>query len=436
MSPLSYLSSLFKGRNLSGRVGLFPQSYTTPAPPTASVAPSVPTDSQASSTTLQPLDEEPESPSPSGKHTGLNGLSHTKEPSQGDGEVMKATMTDVQKAIEQLGRNNGSSVRDDARSFSFASTRTGDDDLTDRDTDTDIDMDTDREDTGGGDDWHRDARAKLAEQSRIVVEEQKKKEEEENPIVRSVAPPIEVEMSDESEGEEGDEDHHHRLHTSYTREHPHIPEEDENEEERRPELEPEEEEEPPTARTQDDLILPAADESALPTATTRTAFPQLESVPEVFQDNADHSSARSLPTPTSPDTPSHDILTVEPQVQRNASPSLSVPEKASAQVTPTPSTLRDPIFALPSPAASSVGQQQASKHSSLASSVPSAPTATSLQPPPSDQSALKDKKPTTHPSEWTVEEVVDWLKSKGFGDDVCEKFIGMSSTRLAAKIIY
>jgi hypothetical protein len=28
------------------------------------------------------------------------------------------------------------------------------------------------------------------------------------------------------------------------------------------------------------------------------------------------------------------------------------------------------------------------------------------------------------PTEWSVEEVVDWLKSKGFDQDVCDKFIG------------
>lgn len=28
-----------------------------------------------------------------------------------------------------------------------------------------------------------------------------------------------------------------------------------------------------------------------------------------------------------------------------------------------------------------------------------------------------------HPTEWTIEEAVNWLRSKGFEDDVCEKFI-------------
>ena len=43
-------------------------------------------------------------------------------------------------------------------------------------------------------------------------------------------------------------------------------------------------------------------------------------------------------------------------------------------------------------------------------------------------STLVDDKPEkakSNPAEWTVDEVIDWLRSKGFGDDVCEKFIGM-----------
>jgi hypothetical protein len=34
------------------------------------------------------------------------------------------------------------------------------------------------------------------------------------------------------------------------------------------------------------------------------------------------------------------------------------------------------------------------------------------------------KKAMTHPSEWSVEEVVEWLKSKGFDESVCDKFVG------------
>ena len=421
MGLLSNLLLLFKGRNLAGKVGLFPQSYTTAAPPSVSGPPSASMDAQIplASSTLQPLHEESETPSQN-EHGSANGAGnlrngHIKQPSQGDGEVMKATMTDVQKAIEQLGRNNGSGARDD-RSFSFASMKSRDGD---GDTDTDIDMDTDREVDAAGDDWHRGARMKLAEQARKVVEEQKRKEEEETPVVRSIAPPIEVEMSDESEGEDDDDEHHH--HTGYAREHPHISEEDEDEAEgQQAHAKLKEEHGAPR-----DIIVPASDESQPATATAnRTTFSNLQPVTHSTPTIAKHTSATSLPTPTSPGSSPHAIPSVEPVVDRSASPSLPIPEKPASQITPTPSTARDFHVALPSPAASSIGQQQTSKHSSLASST--GHPLNSLQPPLSERPTSMDKKPTTHPSEWTVEEVVDWLRSKGFGDDVCDKFIGMS----------
>lgn len=415
MGHISHLLSVFKGRNLAGKFGLFPQSYTTAAPPTAgppsvSIDPPMP---QASGT-LQPLHEESESPSPN-EQVAANGIGnvvngHVKQPSQGD-EVMKATMTDVQKAIEQLGRNNHSGVRDD-RSFSFTSMRSMDGDA---DTDTDIDMDTDRETDAAGDDWHRDARMKLAEQARKVVEEQKRKEEEDTPVVRTIVPPIEVEMSDESEGEDDDDQHHH---TGYARAHPYIPEEDEDETEAlRAHAEPTEGQAVPH-----DIDAPIPDESQLPTATVqRTAFSNISPVTQSAAVKAKHSSLTSLPTPVSPGSSSNAIPSVEP-----VSPTLSISEKQVSQITPTPtpSTAREAHAALPSPAASSIGQQQTSKHSSFASSTSHA--LNSLQPPTTERTTSMDKKPTTHPSEWTVEEVVDWLRSKGFGDDVCDKFIGMS----------
>ncbi|KAJ7482365.1 hypothetical protein B0H11DRAFT_1630050, partial [Mycena galericulata] len=33
-----------------------------------------------------------------------------------------------------------------------------------------------------------------------------------------------------------------------------------------------------------------------------------------------------------------------------------------------------------------------------------------------------------HPSEWTLEEVVEWIKSQGFDQDVCDKFIEQEIT--------
>lgn len=426
MGRLSYLFSIFKGKNLSGRVGLFPETYTTAAPPSTgppppSAASAYSEDSGATpeSSTLQPLREEPETPPTNDDHATPNGKGHISQLSQGDGEVMKATMTDVQKAIEQLGKN-GSSVRDDARSFSFASTRTGGDgDLTDRETDTDMDMDTDRETDAGGDDWHRDARQKLAEQARIVVEEQKKKEEEDTPVVRTVEPPIEVEMSDESEGEEDEDDRHHTHHSmNYGRAHPHIPEEDEDEEERRQDEEPQlEGSNSSSSQMPGDFDVPSADESALPTATaSRTAFPIVEPVTTTPPNKSGHASATSLPTPTSDSGSPSTMPVAEPQPEHIVSPVFSFPEK-SPQVTPTPSRVNDALAGLPSPPSSSIGKQQTSKHSSVASGK-------SLQPPPPEQNSSSSKK-ATHPTEWTVEEVVDWLKTKGFGDDVTEKFIGM-----------
>ena len=414
MGLLSYLSFLFKGRNLAGKVGLFPQTYTTAAPPSASIPPL--TDSQGSqesqtSSTLQPLPEESETSSSIG-HAATNGNIHAKQPSQGD-EVMKATMTDVQKAIEQLGRNNGGSVRDD-RSFSFASTKTGD-----ADTDTDIDMDTDRDTDAAGDDWHRDARVKLAEQARKVVAAQKKKDEEEAEIVRSIQPPIEVELSDESEGEDDEDGHRHRM--DFGREHPHIPEEDEDDaESQAPRIQMSKHEQENTAPEMPGDIVPVPEGSQPPTATAnRTAFPNTQPVVESSHVRARQISVTSLPTPTSPGNSPHAISPAE--VYRNVSPSLSAPEQPHSHVTPTPSTIRDANLALPSPAASYVGQQQTSKHNSLASS---GHQSNPIQSPTTEHSA--QKKWATHPSEWTVEDVVDWLRSKGFGDDVCDRFIGTS----------
>lgn len=415
MGPFSYLFSLFKGRNLTGKVGLFPQSYTTSEPPTT-VLPSTPStsaDSKNSSvsqgSTLQPLQEE--SLLANGIQSPSNG--HGRELSQGDGEVMKATMTDVQQAIEQLGRNNGSGVQDDARSFSFASSRTGDGDLTDHETDTDVDIEADRETGAGGEDWHRGARMKLAEQARKVVEEKKKQDQDETSVVRNIEPPIEVEMSDESEGEDDEEGHHHH-HPPYTREHPYIPEEEEEDEVRHAREETQRHGKGVT-QTPAELDLPAPDDSQIPTATPRRAiFSNIRSVTDPSLD--DVTSATSLPTPTSPGNPARAIHASEH--------SVSFTEKHSAQITTNPTTNREALAALPSPAASSTDQPQTSKHSSFASS---GPTSSSLRPPSSEQAPSKENlssKKTTHPSEWTVDDVVDWLKMKGFGEDVSDKFIG------------
>lgn len=344
---------------------------------------------------------------------------------------MKATMTDVQKAIEQLGRNNGtsSSVQGDdhdARSFSFASTRTGGEDLTDRE-DTDFEMDTDREGDDGewvGSGDHKDARMKLAEKARKVVEKQRRaREEEERAVGRSVAPPIEVELSDESEGED-DEDHTHHTHHSWTREHTDIPEEDE-EKEKEEEAKPQEMHMPGG-----DLMISSPMETPLPTATaTRTAFPIISPIPTSSPSPIPTGEAEqpeegtSLPTPTSP----KDGPGLFPEPPRTPATNQEKEREwiGANEITPTPSTMLESTHApstvgLPTPPSSSIGgQQQTSKHSSLASSHNV------------EKDVPKEKETKkTHPTEWSVEEVVDWLKSKGFAEDVTDKFIGLSPSSL------
>jgi hypothetical protein len=158
-----------------------------------------------------------------------------------------------------------------------------------------------------------------------------------------------------------------------------------------------------------------------PTATpNRAAFPHIHPLTDSSLARPKHISATSLPTPTSPASSSHAIPPPEPDTNRAASPPMSVLAKPSSQITPTPSTIRDANISLPSPAASSVGQQPTSRQSSIAS-IGHSPNV--LRPPSPEKSA--QRKWGTHPSEWTVEEVVDWLRSKGFGDDVCDRFIGM-----------
>ena len=100
---------------------------------------------------------------------------------------MLATMIDVQQAIEQLGHKGDV---DGSCSFTFSSIRG---ESTDRETDTDAD----------GEDWHKTARQKLAENAKLPAEEQRAQDDAEIRVpTRSAAPPIDVEMSDDS----GDED--------------------------------------------------------------------------------------------------------------------------------------------------------------------------------------------------------------------------------------
>jgi hypothetical protein len=422
----AYGDGWWQGRNLAGKSGLFPQSYTAPAPATNGTETTV-TAAASTSAPLQPLDEESETDSPIPPPAiFVNG-------NETDGEVMKATLTDVQKAIEQLGRNRASSVDGDGtRSFSFASTR--DDRDTDHESETDYDL-SDTENAEFGDEaHHKTTRQRLAEKARKAVEEAEKLEMimgGMNPGTRSSAPPIEVEMSDESEGEDDDPDHQDFTHSSsYLRRHSAIEEEDEEAETEGNGTAPTQ-----TPQVHQDLTLPEQelDDSEAQTATA-ASFPSLPAA-----DNADSKSV-SLPTPVSPSF-AHSVTPAPAPAAPAVIPTPATPPPA---ITPppvrSPSPLRESLVALPSPSASSFSgtfrfSPHQSQHNSITSLQSSTPAAALTEESeavsqPSrekhdeklNEQAKEKEKEKTHPSEWNVEEVVEWLKSKGFGEDVCEKF--------------
>lgn len=339
---------------------------------------------------------------------------------QGSGdEVMKATMTDVQRAIEQLGRGGA----DGEGSFTFASSHGGD---TETD-ETDFEMsDTERaNDVNGAQDWHKGARTKLAEKARRAVEEAEKLEAmmTGSGSGRTVsALPIQAELSEESEDEEDPSDRMDLTSRSskFQRENPYILEEDE---------EVENNDEASKAGHAQDLSMDAAttithlssdtgdplpekDELEAQTAT-KASFPVFQSPPPsnlpppetTLLDEKIPSPARSsLPSPISPNTVVSEQFAITPTP-------FSAPDKQKLSSIPTAHQV--PLSGLPSPAATSL-----SKHNSVMSSFSNAPSLAPAFQPVDKEVGKKD------PSEWTVEEVVEWLKSKGFDQAICDKFIG------------
>lgn len=479
----------FQGRNLAGKIGLFPQSYTAPAPPSAStLAQSTSTSSSASEGTLgngsishmkgplSPLQEEPESavsmlsrqdyemnivsPIPKAPAILLNGASETFEnevghrkslSAGGDGEVMKATMTDVQKAIEQLGKGH-SGDGDGARSFSFASTKEPD---TEVETDTDFsDVDAGPEESREG--WHKNVRAKLARNAQRAVEEAEKLEAlMAAPTDRRLVPPIEVEMSDESDDEH---DHDREDYTSrssqFQREHPYIPEEEEEETDgsfnaRRADLnghgdlnghdklettgDERSATAPSTAHSADDSTMLTMPEPkpepeleshtesqivAIPAASPRAfspLFPLPSEIRAAHDEKAKVETVKhvSMPTPVLIPTPADEATNPVPFPEEDKRNSL--PQQMPRG--PSPPSL-GPAFNPPNNSSSVVRQESLAASTTIASSSPLEPLSTTSMYPPVKQDI-------SSPSDWTVEEVVAWLQKKGFDHDVCDKFIGM-----------
>ncbi|KAF9226815.1 hypothetical protein BS17DRAFT_794251 [Gyrodon lividus] len=416
-----YSDGWWQGRNIAGKIGLFPQSYTTPAAPATvlSLSTSTSSSSHVPRTTLsdssEPLREDLDSTSFRGSDNDSSIGIAIGDPDHAQGEVMKATMTDVQQAIEQLGRDD----RDGAQSFSFASSRGGD---TDRETDG---TETDGE---IGEGWHRNARDKLAEQARKVVEA-KAAAEAEVMDIRTTAPPIDVEMSDESEAEEDDPAFQHMR---FTRDHPHIPEEDEEGEVRRNSVardhrRKDSNETSSAILPREDLESPLEDSGERTATANQTSFTSASPPPRSARSPIPDGqrSPRLLPTPTSPNA--MNIVAPVPVIPMDATMiPMPVSPGPVVHATPTPSVVREVPNSLPSPALTASGtrqsSQQASKHNSV-SSTGKASTG-SVQSPPE----MELSKKSTPPSEWSVEEVVEWLKSKGFGSDVYDKFIEQEIT--------
>ncbi|THG96991.1 hypothetical protein EW026_g4932 [Hermanssonia centrifuga] len=526
-----YQDGWWQGRNPDGKIAVaFPDSPHVP------------------SAALHTLSEEADSlGGTSATYTPPNGATDERERTLSHGEVtMQATLTDVQKAIEQLGRSNDA---DGSRSFSFRSSHGDYTDHSEVGTDAD---DTDA-DEASGTEWHKSARQRLAERAQQENEQRLAREAAESmpsTPIRVTAPPIDVEMSDESEDEdEADDDgaaHMQRRlsgdppDSHFRTQYPHIPEEDETTEDiavvpksptvarmttESATLVPQVQ----TATTatfpfshsvttpgsdtghivpSEDFIVPSPGitEEDLPTATAdRLTFPEVP-----FTASPDPSpllsaySGSTEPSPMPPPAPPP-IAVVQPPVAHAPSPPPVLPSSPPASVTgpssrqpsppvvniisspspptssalpeesestpippaapapsfrssapsastvraaptaikinePLPSTARtgapSPGFPLPSPTASSNGSvgfnsgiQQTLTPATTVMSFRTAGLSTPQQE-SSPQSGSPDgvKRPANHPSEWTVEEVVDWLRSKGFDQSVCDRFIEQEIT--------
>ncbi|EDR12680.1 uncharacterized protein LACBIDRAFT_292707 [Laccaria bicolor S238N-H82] len=393
-----YGDGWWQGRNLEGKVGLFPKSYTAPAAPSTEVpapqsAPSAAAESSSAptgepeitTTIASPQPKQPTATFLSGPHDDegdMEGPDSGDLQGNGGDEVMKATMTDVQRAIEQLGRGGA----DGEGSFTFASSHGGD---TETD-DTDFEMsDTERaNDVNGAQDWHKGARTKLAERARRAVENAEKLEAMTTGIGSSSgtgrvvsAPPIQAELSDESDDEEDPSDRMDFTSRSskFQRDNPYILEEDE---------ELENGEASKGGHVQD---------VSMDTATTITHLSSDHG--DSLQEEAQTATKASFPVFESPP------------------PSNLPPPETNLLDEKIPSPAR---LSLPSPISPNSAVNEHFAITPIPLSAPDKWKPSSI--PTTLEVGKKD------PSEWTVEEVVEWLKSKGFDQAICDKFIEQEIT--------
>ena len=425
-----------------------------------------------------------------------------------DNKMMKATMTDVQKAIEQLGHDGVRDDGDGARRFSFASTRDG---ASTENSDTGFDLsDFDGIGINGndGEGWRKAARQKLAAKAKRAVEEARNLESMmgHNKNRRVIAPPTEVEPENDAQDL--------TRSSRFRRNHPYVPEEDENvgtdgevtvaadgtryslstdvfvppnDETDIPtatkpsllasqspvpaEPLPEEPEEKPRPIEKDvysnsiapdltrssyfhrnhpyvpgedghvgtdgeataaadgtrhllsaDVFVPSNDESDIPTATKpsfsdpQTPVPT-EPLPKKSEEKPPTPEKDILPSPIPP--PTTTLHNIQQTLKKSTTPVREISNglSAPASVGDTNSKHNDIISSSSAPgmlaSALQVHQQPNLNSTSTFAEPASIPVSTTVQ-----------GRNETPPVEWSVKEVVDWLKSKGFDKNICDKFIG------------
>ena len=328
---------------------------------------------------------------------------------------MKAKTTDVQKAIEQLRHDDVGEDGDGARSFSFASTRDG---ANTENSDTDFDL-SDFDGTGingnddDGEDWHKVARRKLAAKAKRAVEEAERLEamvgDNENGR-KTIAPPIEVDFSDESDVEDDADLTRSR---NFHRNHPHIPEEDEDvgtngkdttDVTRYPTID--------TFSTADVFVplnddILASTKPSVKVSTSQTPAPT-ESLPEEPEKKPPTPEKDIYPSPISPLTTT--LPNIRQILKRSSTPAREISNGLS--------------FPASVGHISSKRNGMTSSSSALGMLVNANSKSIFTKPASISVSTTVQECNETPPIEWSVKEVVDWLKSKGFDKDVCDKFIG------------
>ena len=330
----------------------------------------------------------------------------------GNGEVMRATMTDVQQVIQQLRHQDD---LDGSLSLSFAFSS---DESTACDTDHDTDTDTDADVDGDGDDWHKSDRQKLTQKAKKVAQEQVARHVIADRV--TLRPPIDLELSDDSWDEEdwssGESS------PGIGRKQPHLSEEEEvdtaapHQVDHKPphysSIHPYERYIAPSSLTEYGVIEDSASGTFAATAT-QPLFSKNETVRTSENNN-------SLLSPVLPGL-------------RGISNRVSAKHLFSAPLV-FPSTTQTlglhevvDIRSIPFPFPSGTGHGHASRSSVATSafitnsSLFSASTrSTAFVYRNSRDVVLVEQNDVV---EWNVEEVVDWLRAKGFDDMVCDKFI-------------